>query len=125
MRRAVLIAMASAAALLAMLPAQSFAWRHPTKGEREAILYAGELHNATCSTIQLPCVSYIHVSTKGPWAAEYVGPPSGNHQWQGGIASFRRVGHRWRFHSISQDGQRCGAPPAVQLDLHIYCGNAP
>jgi len=119
-----ILALVGAVALIA--PAASYAWRHPTNSEREQILYVGELHNATCSTMALPCESFIHVSTKGPWAAEYVQPPKGRtHEWQAGIASFRKVDGRWRFHSISQDGQGCGAPRSVQLDLHIYCGHAP
>lgn len=110
--------------MLLLLAASAWASRKPTPRERTLILEAAARHEATCSDFPVgTCRSYIRISTKGPWAAEYVNPTKGHENlFQGGIASFRRIGpERWRFHSLVQEHQGCGAPRAVQRDLHIFC----
>jgi hypothetical protein len=101
-------------ALCLVVPASAMAWRHPTPSERSAITrVARHTPHAGRSNVQ---VSYIRVSTVGPWASATVAiQVAGFPDYATDI--LHKVHGSWTNASVGTSGEWCVMPRKDKRNL--------
>jgi hypothetical protein len=97
-----------AVGLCLTLTASAAAWRHPTASERQAIVRVGK-RTATAAPHPAVRVSFIRVSTVGPWAAATVTITVANAPDTATLILHKMRG-RWTNASVGTSGEECVMP---------------
>src|SRR3954453_3080467 len=107
-RRAGAIAVVLTVVLSLTLTASAAAWRHPTASERRAIVRVGK-RTPTAAPHPTVRVSFIRVSTVGPWAAATVTITVANAPDTATLI-LHKVRGRWTNAGAGTSGEECVMP---------------